>query len=327
IETAVTVLSSLVGGLLVKIGAKYALKWKAAAKLFSKVKKLVTDIADVIKGWGKAADDLSDAKKALNLPRANMKLGDNAAGAACSFTGSTKVLLANGITKPISKIKPGDRVYASDPRTGEKGARAVTATWVHVDTVVDLEIAGKTITTTEDHPFWNATDHQWQRADQLNPGDKVLTATGKLLPVDGIDLRTTRTDFAYNLTITDIHTYYVLAGNAPVLVHNTGPCQPDLDALSQSGQAAAKGGRTAAGRAYQKHMDRGELDRVPGVDLDRAGQHLLDDILTNPATTRVPVTSGGFKGGSRFIMPGAPGQKGFGATFDSAGIFQYFGRY
>jgi Colicin D len=28
---------------------------------------------------------------------------------------------------------------------------------------------------------------------------------------------------AHNLTVADIHTYYVLAGNTPVLVHNTGP--------------------------------------------------------------------------------------------------------
>lgn len=28
----------------------------------------------------------------------------------------------------------------------------------------------------------------------------------------------------YNLTVANIHTYYVLAGNTPVLVHNTGGC-------------------------------------------------------------------------------------------------------
>lgn len=30
----------------------------------------------------------------------------------------------------------------------------------------------------------------------------------------------------YNLTVADVHTYYVLAGSTPVLVHNT--CGPDL---------------------------------------------------------------------------------------------------
>jgi hypothetical protein len=32
----------------------------------------------------------------------------------------------------------------------------------------------------------------------------------------------------YNLTVTDIHTYYVLAGNTSVLVHNSGGCAEDV---------------------------------------------------------------------------------------------------
>ena len=31
---------------------------------------------------------------------------------------------------------------------------------------------------------------------------------------------------AYNLTVADLHTYYVLAGNTPVLVHNSDPLTP-----------------------------------------------------------------------------------------------------
>lgn len=33
---------------------------------------------------------------------------------------------------------------------------------------------------------------------------------------------TTHPDTAYNLTVNDLHTYYVLAGTTPVLVHNDG---------------------------------------------------------------------------------------------------------
>ena len=45
-----------------------------------------------------------------------------------------------------------------------------------------------------------------------------------------------------------------------------------LDALSDAGRAAAKGGRTRAGREYQKHMDRGELPKVPGKNLTTPGR-------------------------------------------------------
>ncbi|MEU7060464.1 DUF6531 domain-containing protein [Streptomyces sp. NPDC046197] len=100
-----------------------------------------------------------------------------------------------------------------------------------------------------------------------------------------------------------------------------------LDDLSKSGERPDKGKLTRAGREYQKHMNRGDLDVVPGKQLDSAGQNLLDDILTNPNTTQVPVTSGNFAGGTRYIMPDPAGGRGFGATFDANGDFQYFGRY
>ncbi|MGE3966580.1 MAG: RHS repeat domain-containing protein, partial [Planctomycetota bacterium] len=95
-----------------------------------------------------------------------------------------------------------------------------------------------------------------------------------------------------------------------------------LDDLSAAGRVPDKGGFTRAGRAYQKHMDRGELPEVPGKQLDQAGQDLLDDILTNPETKVHPVTSGRAAGGTRFIRP-----DGVGATFGADGSLAYFGRY
>ena len=77
------------------------------------------------------------------------------AGGFCSFSGDTEVLMADGSSKPISEVEAGDRVYAADPETGESGTRAVTRTWLHRDTVVDLDLGGSVVTTTEDHPFWN----------------------------------------------------------------------------------------------------------------------------------------------------------------------------
>jgi hypothetical protein len=35
----------------------------------------------------------------------------------------------------------------------------------------------------------------------------------------------------YNLTVDHLHTYYVEAGNTPVLVHDSGPCDPPLKSL------------------------------------------------------------------------------------------------
>ncbi|MGI5153101.1 polymorphic toxin-type HINT domain-containing protein [Plantactinospora sp. CA-294935] len=144
-------------------------------------------------------------------------------GCLRSFAGDTQVLMADGSPKPIKDVKVGDLVYATDPETGEHGRREATHIWVHGDQLVYLKLAnGTKITTTKDHPFWNHTDQQWQDAQHLDPGDLLLTATRGSVPVVGL-LDTTKTwAAAYNLTIDDIHTYYVIAGNTPVLVHNCG---------------------------------------------------------------------------------------------------------
>lgn len=146
-----------------------------------------------------------------------------AAGHACSFSAGTGVLMADGATKPISEVEVGDEVLAKNPETGEGGAGEVTHLWVHQDNLVDLEFDGAVVATTEDHPFWNVTDSEWQRADALGIGDFVLTAAGGLLEVDGIDWRSARTATAYNLTVDGVHTYFVQAGDIQVLVHNTCP--------------------------------------------------------------------------------------------------------
>ncbi|MEV4825751.1 polymorphic toxin-type HINT domain-containing protein [Micromonospora sp. NPDC049274] len=152
-------------------------------------------------------------------------------GGCKSFSGDTKVLMADGTTKPLDEIKAGDEVLASDPQNGEQGPRAIENVWVHPDELVDIEIGGAVLTTTEDHPFWNHTDRQWQRADQLDRGDAVLGPDGLVETTGSLRPSSTRTALAYNLTVGGIHTYYVLAGNTPVLVHNTGPggCIPGYE--------------------------------------------------------------------------------------------------
>lgn len=149
-------------------------------------------------------------------------------GSACSFSGDTQVLMADGTRKPIKDVQVGDRVLAADPETGEKGARIVTAVLAHEDAVLDLVTEdGAKVTTTEDHPFWNATDRKWQRADQLDPGDALLTATGSPVRVTGLRVGSEHVTTAYNLTVQDLHTYHVATGTGSILVHND--CAPFVE--------------------------------------------------------------------------------------------------
>ncbi|WP_328723481.1 polymorphic toxin-type HINT domain-containing protein [Streptomyces sp. NBC_00247] len=158
--------------------------------------------------------------------RPNSKPG----GAPCSFTPSTQVLMADGKTKAIGSIELGDKVEAADPKTGKhKGERTVTATWVHRDEdLVDLTIedgggADSTLHTTSLHPFWDDSKHAWVPAGRLTPGHELNTANGHHVVVIKVQVRVDTAEMR-NLTVSELHTYYVLSGTTPVLVHNS--CGP-----------------------------------------------------------------------------------------------------
>ncbi|MGW0771892.1 polymorphic toxin-type HINT domain-containing protein [Streptomyces sp. NPDC002676] len=73
--------------------------------------------------------------------------------------------------------------------------------------------------TTSKHPFWDDTFHSWMRAGHLKPGHNLETATNHHARILTVRTRTGAADM-YNLTVQQLHTYYVLAGVTPVLVHN-----------------------------------------------------------------------------------------------------------
>ncbi|SNR28214.1 intein N-terminal splicing region/RHS repeat-associated core domain-containing protein [Actinoplanes regularis] len=148
--------------------------------------------------------------------------GKNSLTSKCkSFSADTKVLMADGSIKEFANLEVGDEVLATDPESGKQGPRRIEAVWVHNDDLYQLTVGGAPIVTTEDHPFWNETDQKWEEVQDLDRGDLVRTPTG-VARVGELDLAAHRYAKAYNLTIADIHTYYVIAGNTPVLVHNEG---------------------------------------------------------------------------------------------------------
>ncbi|MGW0085526.1 polymorphic toxin-type HINT domain-containing protein, partial [Streptomyces sp. NPDC003393] len=149
------------------------------------------------------------------------------AGGPCSFDPDTPVLLKNGKTTPIGTVKPGDNVAAADPETGKrKGSRTVTARLVHHDDdLVDVTIESgggrkSVIHTTSRHPFWDDTLSTWVPAGKLKSGHALNTATNRHARVVAVQNQAGAADM-YNLTVEDLHTYYVLAGETPVLVHNS----------------------------------------------------------------------------------------------------------
>ncbi|MET9847868.1 polymorphic toxin-type HINT domain-containing protein [Streptomyces ossamyceticus] len=143
------------------------------------------------------------------------------------FLAGTDVLMADGTTKDIEDIQPGDKVEAADPNTGESAAREVTRLIVTTDDkhFNELSIATgdgiRQLTATYEHPFWSPSQDDWVAAGTLAPGMTLLTNSGNTVIVTA-NRAYSRQATTYNLTVNDLHTYYVLAGQTPVLVHNCG---------------------------------------------------------------------------------------------------------
>src|SRR5207248_1069027 len=99
-------------------------------------------------------------------------LGEDTGGICHSFAPDTPVLMADGSTKPIKDVRVGDKVTATDPGSGQTGARTVTGLHDNRDTdLADVTVVdnGRTATvhTTQHHLFWDATTGDWVPAGKL----------------------------------------------------------------------------------------------------------------------------------------------------------------
>ncbi|MBB5868280.1 RHS repeat-associated protein [Allocatelliglobosispora scoriae] len=141
-----------------------------------------------------------------------------------SFDPATPVLLADGSVKPIDDIAVGDQVLATNPETGESRPQPVRLLHDNLDTdLSDVTVVTATgvvtLHTTQAHPFWDDTDRSWVYAGSLRPGHRLRTPDG-VVTVHEV-LNRAGAARMLNLTVANLHTYYVLAGNTPVLVHNS----------------------------------------------------------------------------------------------------------
>ncbi|MFC0529781.1 polymorphic toxin-type HINT domain-containing protein [Phytohabitans kaempferiae] len=148
-----------------------------------------------------------------------------------SFDPATPVLLADGTYRPISRIEVGDRVLANDPRTGRTTGESVTRVLRHRDVeltdvrVVHGDGTTGTVRTTDGHPFWSETGGAWVDASDLAPGTRLRTPA-RVPATVGAVRSFAGSKVMYDLSLADVHTFYVRAGGAPVLVHNNYECRP-----------------------------------------------------------------------------------------------------
>ncbi|MCX4571873.1 RICIN domain-containing protein [Streptomyces sp. NBC_01571] len=197
--------------------------------------KIIRPIADAVKAADAALRTgigFADAYKALRTAGLSGEVITGAIaklGKACgnnSFPSATRVLMADGTTKEIADVKVGDTVLATDAESDLTEPHTVTRTIYtpddtdFADITIDSGIGNAQITATQHHPFWSPSAHRWINASDLTPGQTLRTSDGKTVTIVHVH-RYHRLRSAYNLTVGDLHTYYVLAGTKAILVHNS----------------------------------------------------------------------------------------------------------
>ncbi|MFR9796758.1 Hint domain-containing protein [Streptomyces sp. MS06] len=218
-----------------------------------------------------------------------------------SFPAGTGVLMADGSVEAVQDVRVGDTVRNARPG-GATELHRVERTYVTTDDTefTDLSVrtltGESTLTSTQNHPYYDLTRHTFVDASRLAPGDRLQTVGLGLVTVVGVRNRVDRM-VTYDLTIEGVHTYYVMAGTAPVLVHNVLQCPTDV-ALGLRDERADK---WAEAKNITHYM--GDAYRDSWIGYVRAA---IDD---NPDTV-IHVYTEGFSGGfeesaARGLQPGA----------------------
>jgi hypothetical protein len=118
-------------------------------------------------------------------------------------------------------------VESTDPATGQVESHKVVATIVHGDeserTELTVDAAGVTgtVVATDLHPVWVEEAGGFVDIGAVWVGDHLHSADG-LAPVVTAVRHFSQVSPVYDLTVDDVHTYYVGAGITSALVHNCG---------------------------------------------------------------------------------------------------------
>ncbi|OKI16031.1 hypothetical protein A6A25_41315 [Saccharothrix sp. CB00851] len=250
--------------------------WGKAAKVLEagynalKAVGRLAGIVDKAKGVLRRVQTITDdITRAATEEFQKLVSGGSGSCAKHSFVATTLVLMADGSTKPISEVEIGDKVKATDPTTGETADRAVVATIVHTDeddmtslTVTNEGGTAGTVDATSWHPVWVEDQRSFVNIGDLDPGDRLTSVGGTSPEVVDVD-RYSRVEPVYDLTIEDVHTYYVLASATSVLVHNCNKKQGIYEFEDQLNPGKIYVGKTNnLDRRLQSHVDSGRLKRI-----------------------------------------------------------------
>ncbi len=133
------------------------------------------------------------------------------------FAPETLVKMEDGSSRPIARIRAGEKIMAYDIGYGRQVGKTVVAVYTaeanHLYT-----INGALMTTAGERVL---SGNGWKAVRDLQKGD-VIHVDGRMVEVERIEFQ--RVDLrVHNMQVADSHNFYVVAGNGSgFLVHNSG---------------------------------------------------------------------------------------------------------
>ncbi|WP_442913917.1 polymorphic toxin-type HINT domain-containing protein [Kribbella sp. NBC_00382] len=109
------------------------------------------------------------------------------------------------------------------------------------------------VTATSGHTFYLPEINSWVKAGELQAGDRLDVIGKDLTAIVRSVQRYVATARVYNLVVATMHTYYVVVGGVPVLVHNG---EDDLCRLTLGPESKAEGISAARGDKVLPHEQR-----------------------------------------------------------------------
>ncbi|WP_155884844.1 restriction endonuclease fold toxin [Actinomadura flavalba] len=223
-------------------------------------------------------------------------------GRCSSFLPGTRVLMADGSRKQIEKIARGEKVLATDVKNGKTEARRVAGAILSrgKKKLVKISVAAKSsrswatvadsrirtpgfhlpndqyLIATDEHPFWiGGSTRRWVPAADVEPGMWLRDAQGQSVQVSSVRTWVVGDQRVHNLTVSDLHTYYAVAGEVPVLVHNCG----GMKASAQVRNLVARGKTREAADVHYEDMVRARTGGTSQIINGREVDAVTDDAL------------------------------------------------
>jgi hypothetical protein len=133
---------------------------------------------------------------------------DPALGKTRCFAAGTPLRTPEG-EKPVEQFRPDDLILARPEHApfGPVEARRVQQVFVRVSPLLQLQVCGRLIPTTAEHPF-HIFGGGWTAAAFLRPGDALVTEDGRPVLVESV-VETREVATVYNVQVEEHHTYFV----------------------------------------------------------------------------------------------------------------------